>query len=91
MLRATIRLVEVREYEAAGETLDEVHEELARARPEGFDLTKAPVAMGARGGGITATGVYERRDTLQEIEAETMSALEALVPEGWMMLNVIRL
>lgn len=90
MLRALLRLVETREFEAKGETLDEVHAELARNRPEGFDLTKAPVAMGAGGGGITAVGVYERRDTVQEISAPTMPALEALVPDGWIMLWVVK-
>ncbi len=88
MLRATIRLVETVELEASGESLEEVHAQLEANRPEGFDLVKAPVKMGKTGGVITATGTYQRRDQRQEIEAPTMAELNALVPDGWMMLHV---
>jgi len=37
---------------------------------------------------LTATGTMQRRDGLREIEADTMTQLEALVPDGWMLLSV---
>ncbi|UTX53276.1 hypothetical protein [Leucobacter aridicollis] len=88
MLRATIRQVEVREVEVAGESLEEVHSQLAEQRPDGFELVKAPVKMTATGGTITAVGTYHRRDKTQEISAATRDELAALVPEGWTMLHV---
>lgn len=88
MLRATIRLVETVELEVAGQSLEEVHAQLASSCPPGFDLAKAPVRMGKTGGQISALGTYHRRDTSQEITAATMSELSALVPEGWTMLHV---
>lgn len=88
MLRATIRQVEVREVEVAGNSLEEVHSQLSDQQPAGFELVKAPVKMTATGGTITATGTYHRRDVTQEITAATREELAALVPEGWTMLHV---
>lgn len=88
MLRATIRQVEVREVEVAGDSLEEVHAQLSDQQPGGFELVNAPVKMTAAGGTITATGTYHRRDVPQEITAATREELAALVPEGWIMLHV---
>lgn len=73
MLRATIRQVEAREVEAAGDSLEGVHSQLSDQQPEGFELVKAPVKMTAAGGTITAA---------------TREELAELVPEGWIMLHV---
>ncbi|MBL3686792.1 hypothetical protein D3248_07490 [Leucobacter zeae] len=90
MLRATIRLDEQLQVDVEGESLESIHEQLLAARPEGFDLTLAPVAMAKASTLISATGTFVRRDTTREIEAESMEALRAQVPEGWRLLHVIR-
>lgn len=90
MLHATIRRVETFEIDVKGEGLPAVHEALDAARPEGFVLAKAPVAMAKGETAITAHGTFVRRDGLREISAETFDELRALVPEGWQMLGVIR-
>jgi len=90
MLRATIRLEEELQVDVQGESLESIHEQLAAARPEGFDLTLAPVAMAKASTLISARGTFVRRDTTREIQAETMDELRAQVPEGWRLLHVIR-
>lgn len=90
MLRATIRLEEQLQVEAQGESLESVHEQLAAARPDGFDLTLAPVSMAKGSTMISATGTFTRRDTTSEITGESMDELRAQVPEGWRLLHVIR-
>ena len=90
MLHATIRQVEKHETEVAGESLEEIQEQLAANCPEGFELVEAPVAMAKASTQITAKATYMRRNNLREIQAETMPDLEALVPEGWQMLFTIR-
>ena len=90
MLHATIRPVEKYETEVTGESLEQIQEQLEAGCPEGFHLVQAPVAMAKASTVITAKASYMRRDSLREIEAETMPELEALVPEGWQMLFVLR-
>lgn len=90
MLTATIRRVETVTVEVAGEGLDAVRAELEAQRPTGFDLVSAPVAMRAGTTALTAVGVFERRDEIGEIEAETMDDLRRLIPEGWRILAVRR-
>ncbi|WP_053352237.1 hypothetical protein [Leucobacter musarum] len=90
MLHATIRQIELVQAEVTGEGLPEVQEKLAAARPEGFDLILAPVAMLKGQTAISAVGTYARRDGLREIEAETLDQLRAQVPDGWQLLNVRR-
>lgn len=65
-----------------------MHQKLTAKVPAGWELTAAPVAMTAGSTALTATGTIERRDGLREIEADTMPQLEALVPDGWMLLSV---
>lgn len=88
MYYAMIRPRETRIIEVAAESLAEVQDQLEAQRPEGFDLTAAPVTMAAGKAALTAVGKYARRDGVSEIEAESMDALRAAVPEGWMMLSV---
>lgn len=90
MLRAQIRSTETRTVDVKGEGLEEIYAALSEARPDGYDLAKAPVAMGAGETAITANGTFVRRDSLRDIEAETMGELHGLVPEGWQMLYVLR-
>lgn len=35
-------------------------------------------------------GKFERRDGIREIQADDMTALQVLVPEGWQLLSVAR-
>lgn len=90
MLRASLRLIEKYETTVGGDSLESIHAQLAAACPEGFDLVEAPVKMGKTGGQISALGTYMRRDKTQQIEAATLPELEALVPEGWQILHVVR-
>lgn len=90
MLTATIRLVETLSVDVAGEGLEAVQAELEKARPSGFDLVSAPVAMQKGKTAITATGKYERRDEVQEIQAPSYGELRAALPKGWQMLSVRR-
>ena len=85
-----IRLIETQEVTVKGGGLPEIQELLEAERPEGFDLTKAPVAMKSGATELTAVGTFERRDQTQMIEADTMDGLRALVPDGWQMLYVVR-
>lgn len=89
MLRASIRLIEKQEISVEGDSLESIHDQLAKACPDGFTLVEAPVKMGKTGGQITALGTYMRRDTTRDIEAATRAELAAQVPEGWQMLYVL--
>ncbi|WP_053386982.1 hypothetical protein [Leucobacter japonicus] len=88
MLIATIRKLETVTVEVAGEGLPEIQELLEQHRPEGFDLTSAPVAMLKGQTAITATGTYSKRDGLQEIEGADLADVRSKVPDGWQILNV---
>jgi len=88
MLTGLIRPVETRTVNVEGNTLADVRAKLTVQVPAGWELTKAPVAMTAGSTTLTATGTIERRDGLREIEADTMTQLEAKVPDGWMLLSV---
>lgn len=90
MLRASLRLIERHEAPAEGESVEAIHADLAAKCPPGFELVEALMKMGKTGGMITTTGIYMRRDQTQQIEAATLPELEALVPEGWQILHVIR-
>lgn len=74
-----------------GESLDEVHEQLAARTPEGFRLIKAPVAMAKASTEISATGTYARRDTIREVETATREEALAAAPEGWQLLHIIEI
>ncbi|WP_449280422.1 hypothetical protein [Leucobacter sp.] len=90
MLRATIRKLETVTHEATGEGLPAIQEQLKAACPQGFELTSAPVSKQTGAVAITALGTYARRDTLDEIEAESMDALRAAVPDGWQLISALR-
>ncbi|QAB18346.1 hypothetical protein Leucomu_10825 [Leucobacter muris] len=90
MLYATIRLAETHQVTVEGESLGEIQQHLREQCPDGFVLTLAPVSMAKASMAITATGTYERRDKVQEIEAPSYAELRAAVPEGWQMLSVRR-
>lgn len=88
-MRAMIRRIETQQVEVSGEGLPDVQAQLEAATPAGFDLVSAPVAMKSGSTAISATGTYERRDEVREIEGATMHDLRAQTPEGWKMMYVL--
>ncbi|SEB61371.1 hypothetical protein [Microbacterium hydrocarbonoxydans] len=88
MLYALIRPVESSTAEVIGTTLAEVLVELDQHKQPGFDLVSAPVRMLKGEAKMEATGTFKRVDGVREIEADDMTSLEALVPDGWRMLTV---
>lgn len=88
MLTGLIRPVETRTIDVEGDSLADVHAKLIAQVPAGWELTEAPVSMTAGSTALKATGTFERRDGIREIEADTMSQIEAKVPEGWALLSV---
>lgn len=89
MLIGTIRPAEVKTVELEGETLAEIRN--AAAAPDGWELIDAPVSMHAGSTKLTATARFARRDGVEEVEADSMAALEAKIPEGWKLLAVRRI
>lgn len=89
MPAALIRPRESHTVTVEGTNVTELRAELAAQVPEGWELVSAHATMKA-GGIRTVEGRYERRDGIQEIEADNMTALEAKTPEGWQMLSVRR-
>lgn len=87
MLFALIRPVESRSATVEGPDIPVLRDQLLDQAPAGWDMTTASVTMQA-GGVRTVVGTFERRDAPTEIEADTMAALEAKVPDGWHMLSV---
>ena len=88
MLIGLMRPVETRSVAVEAADLAGVQAALAAQRPEGFDLVSSPVEMIKGAAILKAVGTFARRDQVTEIEAEDMAALEAKVPEGWLLLNV---
>ncbi|OAN34007.1 hypothetical protein [Microbacterium sp. H83] len=88
MLAALIRPSETSTAEVVGTSLEDVMTQLQAQRPEGFDLVCSPVRMLKGEAKMQATGTFQRMDGIREIEADSMAALEAQVPEGWQMLSV---
>lgn len=88
MLAALIRPQETSTTEVVGTTLEDVMTQLQAQRPEGFDLVSSPVRMLKGEAKMEATGTFRRVDGIREIQADSMAALEAQVPEGWQMLSV---
>lgn len=60
--RAMSRLLETQETTVKGGGLPEIQELLEAERPEGFDLTVAPVAMKSDATELTSVGTFARRD-----------------------------
>lgn len=90
MLIGMIRPRGTSSTDVTGTSLEDVQEQLEALRPVGFELVNAPASMIKGAALIKTTGTYERRDDLAEIEADTMDALEAMVPDGWQLLSVRR-
>ncbi|WP_336642353.1 hypothetical protein [Microbacterium sp. MMO-56] len=88
MLTGLIRPHETRTIDVEGHYLADIQAQLDDATPAGWVLTSAPVAMVKGSTLMTATGTIERHDETREIEADTMPALEARVPDGWRLLSV---
>ncbi len=87
MLVASIRPAETRTVTVEGENIPELRADLEAQTPAGWDLVDAPVKM-KPGGVRTIEARYQRRDGIEEIEADDMTTLEAKVPDGWQMLSV---
>lgn len=88
MLAALIRPIETSTVEVIGTSLEDVHTQLIAQQQDGFALVSSPVRMLKGEAKMAATGTFTRIDGIREIEADTMAALEAQVPEGWRMLSV---
>ena len=71
-----------------GASLEDVQQQLERQRPDGFELVNSPAEMVKGAALIKTTGTFERRDSVQEIEADTIDGVRALVPAGWHLLSV---
>lgn len=88
MLVATIRSTETRTVELEGETLIDLQTQLKQNCPAGFQLASAPLTMIKSSTRISTTGTYVRRDGTQELEGETLDAIQAQTPEGWQVITL---
>lgn len=88
VLIGTIRPVETRTIDVEAHSLAEVHAALEAQRPDGFELTDAPVRMQNGTTLLAATGTYARRDGAREIKASDHVSLDAQIPEGWALVTV---
>lgn len=88
MLIGLIRPVENHTVTLKGEDLAEVRAQLTAQAPAGWDLVSAMATMEKAGSMRSVEGKFQRRDGMQEIEAENMDALQTKVPEGWQLLSV---
>lgn len=88
MLIGVIRPVESRTVTVQGYEFDEIDDLLAAETPPGWAVVHAPVAMAKKETILTSEARIERRDGVEEIEADDMAALEAKVPEGYRLLSV---
>ena len=88
MLIGLMRPVETRSVDVEAADLAGVQTQLAIHCPVGFDLVSAPVQMIKGAPILKATGRFQRRDGIEQIEADDMDALQARVPEGWQLLSV---
>ncbi|MCS3426731.1 hypothetical protein [Leucobacter aridicollis] len=88
MLQATLRLDESIEFEVSGATLDEIHARIEIDRPEGFQLSRAPLRVTEDDEGLTAAGAYQRQDQTRQIVAATFEELWAQTPSGWTVVQV---
>lgn len=84
----TIRPLETRTADVEAHSLADVHTVLEHQRPDGFELTAAPVRMSNGTTALTATGVFSRRDGTREIEGANLAGLRAQVPDGWALVSV---
>lgn len=88
MLIGLIRPVDTIELSASGKSLIDIRAALVAQLPPGFDLTDVPLATVKGSVEMTSQARAERIDGVREIQAETMPALEASIPEGYRLLSV---
>lgn len=85
-----MRPVETRSVAIEAADLADVQTQLEAQRPDGFDLVSSPVEMIKGAAILKAVGTFARRDQVTEISADDMPGLRAKVPEGWQLLNVLK-
>lgn len=88
MLTGRIRESRTVTADVEGDTLEEIKGALAAAAPAGFELVATGLRM--RKGSITvdATGTFETRGEVREVEGPDLAAVRSQVPEGWQLLSV---
>mgnify|MGYP003583134804 CR=1 FL=1 len=88
MLVGRIRPVETRTVDVEGASLAALNAAVTAQLPPGWVVTDVPAAMPKGSQLLTSTATMGRRDGVEQIEADDMTALEAKVPEGWQLLSV---
>lgn len=91
MLIGRIRPVETHTHTLEGIDAADIRAQAEAATPAGWELVAMPVVPVKGSPRTSAQVTYARRDGVQDIEADTMPALEARVPDGWELLSVQRL
>ncbi|ALJ22031.1 hypothetical protein [Microbacterium sp. No. 7] len=91
MLIGRIRPVEIHALTLEGVDAADIRAQAEAATPAGWELVAMPVVPVKGSPRMSAAVVFARRDGVKDIEADTMPALEARVPEGWELLSVQRL
>ena len=88
MLTGRIRDARTVTVDVEGDSLEDIHAKLAAAAPEGFELVSAPPRM--RKGSITldATGTFQARGEVRDVEGADIDVLRAQMPDGWQLLSV---
>ena len=90
MLVGLVRPSETRSFELTGTSLADVKAQALAQTPPGWELASVPVRMEKGTTALTATATIVRRGDAREIEAETMEALRATIPEDWQLVSVRR-
>lgn len=88
VLIGTIRPDETRKITVQGEELDEIQDLVAAQTPDGWEITRAPVAMSKKDTVLTCEATIARRNGLQEIEGADLDALRSLTPAGFSLISV---
>jgi len=87
VLVGTVRTTEKLQATVEGHLLDELREAAAGVTPDGFELVSIQPKM-SKGSALLTGEVVARRNELSQIEADSMGALRAIVPEGWQLIAV---
>lgn len=87
MFAGTIRPVETRTETATGLSLESLREQFDALTPAGWELVDVKATLAPGGASLNGTARIERRDGGREIEAPTLDALRAQVPDGWRLLS----
>lgn len=90
MFIGTIRSTETRTVEAAADSMSEARADILTQVPAGWTLTDAPATKKAGGEAVTVTAKLANWADMRDIEAEDMTALRALVPDGYQLISVRR-